>query len=122
MYVEIEKNVLPNDLMGASSIDPSRGQQLNRDEMQGPDEDCHDGIGVDNVLLREKFKLALGTLLLNNACEDTCNAGDNMEVGLLQWGAVSRKGKQSAYAHGIIGIRFVKMLSEPIELSNNARS
>ena len=60
--------------------------------MQGPDEECHDGIGVDDVFLCEKFKRAFDIPLVNNASED--NAGDHMEICWLRWGAVSLKGKQ----------------------------
>ena len=34
-YVEVEKDVQPTDLICASSLDPSRGQKLNRHETQG---------------------------------------------------------------------------------------
>ena len=57
MYAEVEKSVLLTDFItSASSLDPSREQQLNHQETQGPDEHCNDSIGVDDVFLREKLE------------------------------------------------------------------
>ena len=95
----------------------SRRQQLNIHEGQGSDEGCHGGISVNDAFLRDKFERAFGAPLLNSDSDDS--VGDNTEGRSLWWGAVSLKGKQYELPHGGIGTRFVNMLSEEIERSNN---
>ena len=72
---------------------------------------------MNDAFLCDKFEQAFGALLLNSDSDDSI--GDNTEGRSLWWGAVSLKGKQYELPHSGIGTRFVNMLSEEINHSNN---
>ena len=60
-------------------------------------------------MLREKFKWAFGTPLLNH------DGGSDCEVRSLWWKVVALRGKRYSLPDGGIGTSFVNMLSEEIE-------